>query len=52
MDNGRVDMGEGMGKMMGAESMLISEPAAKHITKIQPEPSVEEQIEQIKSILD
>ena len=45
-------MGGGMGRMMGAESMLISEPAAEQISKTPSEPSVEEQIEQIKELLD
>jgi len=48
-------MGGGMGRMMGGESMLISEPAAEQqVSEIeaQPEPSIEEQIEQIKHFLD
>jgi len=46
-------MGGGMGRMMGGESMLISEPAAEQqVSETQPEPSVTEQIEHIKSFLD
>ena len=46
-------MGGGMGRMAGAESMLINEPAAEQqVSETQPEPSVEEQIEQIKELLD
>jgi len=46
-------MGGGMGRMMGGESMLISEPAAEQqVSKTQPEPSVAEQIEIVKYLLD
>ena len=51
-------MGGGMGRMMGAKSVLISETATakaatqQQISKTSPEPSVTEQIEQIKKILD
>jgi len=43
--------GGGMDKMAGGESMLISEPADEQI-KTTAEPSIEEQIEQIKYFLD
>jgi len=46
-------MGGGMGKMAGAESMLISEPAAEQqVSETQPEPSVAEQIEIVKRCLE
>ena len=52
-------MGEGMGKMMGAESMLTSETTmpsltTQQISEAQPqaEPTIEEQIKQIKYLLD
>ena len=45
-------MGGGMDKMISAESMLISEPASEQISKTPSEPSVEEQIGQIKYLLD
>jgi len=48
-----IGMGGGMDGMAGAESMLISEPAAEQqVSETQSEPSVAEQIEHIKSFLD
>ena len=52
-------MGGGMDGLAGGESMLISETAPlaptaaqKEASKIPSEPSIEEQIEQIKELLD
>ena len=45
--------GGGMDGMAGAESMLISEPAAEQqVSETQPEPSVDEQIEMVKECLE
>ena len=45
-------VGGGMGRMMGGESMLISEPAAEQISKTPSEPSVAEQIKMVKECLE
>jgi hypothetical protein len=52
METMMMGMGGGTDGLAGGESMLISAPATEQISKTPSEPSIEEQIEQIKQSID